>query len=113
MANCAWCHKKTDLPPVFAAEGPLMEWMEKRIDKYCEENNLSRSELWGEESDWNVVKLDEQMEAELLAYDELVASVSKKHICKECLIEDDIVYKKYYLDMDNDEDINITIDDLK
>ena len=113
MANCAWCHKKTDLPAVFAAEGPLMEWMEKRIDKYCEENKLSRSELWGEESDWNVVKLDEQMEAELLAYDELVASVSKKHICKECLIEDDIVYKKYYLDMDNDEDINITIDDLK
>ena len=113
MANCAWCHKKTDLPAVFAAEGPLMEWMEKRIDKYCEENSLSRSELWGEESDWNMVKLDEQMEAELLAYDELVASVSKKHICKECLIEDDIVYKKYYLDMDNDEDINITIDDLK
>ena len=70
--------RKQDLPPVFAAEGPLMEWMEKRIDKYCEENNLSRSELWGEESDWNVVKLDEQMEAELLAYDELVASVSKK-----------------------------------
>ena len=113
MANCAWCHKKTDLPAVFAADAPLMEWMEKRIDKYCDENNLSRSDLWGDGSDWNIIKLDEQMEAELLAYDELVASVSKKHICKECLIEDDIVYKKYYLDMDNDNDINITIDDLK
>ena len=44
------------------------------------------------------------MEAELLAYDELVASVSKKHICKECLIDDDIMYKKYYIDLDNDND---------
>ena len=55
----------------------------------------------------------EKMEAELLAYDELVASVSKKHICKECLIDDDIMYKKYYIDLDNDNDLELTIDDLK
>ena len=87
--------------------------MEKRIDKYCEKNNISREQLWGGESDWNVIKLDSNMEAELLAYDELVASVSKKHICKECLIEDDIMYKKYYIDLDDDSDLELTIDDLK
>ena len=113
MANCAWCHKKTNLPAVFAADGPILEWMEKRIDKYCEKNNISREQLWGGESDWNVIKLDSNMEAELLAYDELVASVSKKHICKECLIEDDIMYKKYYTDLDDDSDLELTIDDLK
>ena len=41
MGNCAWCHKKTNLPAVFAAEAPLMEWMEKRIDAWCDKNNLS------------------------------------------------------------------------
>ena len=78
MPNCAWCHKKTDLPAVFAADGPILEWMEKRIDDYCDKHNISREQLWGGESDWNKIKIDEKMEAELLAYDELVASVSKK-----------------------------------
>ena len=113
MPNCAWCHKKTDLPAVFAADGPILEWMEKRIDDYCGKHNISREQLWGGESDWNKIKIDEKMEAELLAYDELVASVSKKHICKECLIDDDIMYKKYYIDLDNDNDLELTIDDLK
>jgi|TARA_R110002153_G_scaffold94969_1_gene228626 hypothetical protein len=111
MANCAWCHKKTNLPAVFAAETPLMEWMEERIDKWCDNNNITRDALWGGESDWNKINLSPEMEMELLAYDELVASVSKKTICKECLIEDDKVYKKYYLDMDGD--ITFTLDDLE
>ena len=113
MGNCAWCHKKTNLPAVFAAEAPLMEWMEKRIDAWCDKNNITREDLWGGNSDWCHVELTPEMEAELLAYDELVASVSKKIICKECLIEDDKIYKKYYLDFDNDSDVTITIDDLK
>ena len=46
MGNCAWCHKKTNLPAVFAAEAPLMEWMEKRIDAWCDKNNITREDLW-------------------------------------------------------------------
>jgi len=111
--NCAWCHKTTTLPEVFAAEGPLLDWMEERMNKYCEKKGITRLELWGEESDWNKINLDENMEAELLAYDELVTSVSRKHICKECLIEDDKIYKKYYLKDFPDDDMELTIDDLK
>ena len=113
MANCAWCHKKTNLPEVFAADAPIMEWMEERIEKYCKENGISRSLLWGEDSDWNSVDIDPTMEAELLAYDELVASVSRKHICKECLMEDEKLFKKYYLKDFPDDDLELTIDDLK
>lgn len=109
--TCAWCFKKTNLPDVFAAEAPLMIFMEERINKWCEKNNVTRDELWGGESDWNKIDLDPAMEMELLAYDELVASVSKKTICKECLIEDDKVYKKYYLDFEND--ITFTLDDIE
>ena len=28
--TCAWCHKPTNLPEVFAAESPILEWFEKR-----------------------------------------------------------------------------------
>ncbi len=107
---CAWCFKKTTLPDVFAAEAPLMIFMEDRIDTWCEKNNITRDELWGGESDWNSIDLDAAMEMELLAYDELVATISKKTICKECLIEDDKIYKKYYLDFEND--VTFTLDDI-
>ena len=108
MASCAWCYKKTNLPEVFAADGPLLEWMEERINLYCKANNINRSEIWGENSDWGKIDLSPKMEAELLAYDELVASVSRKRVCKECLIEDDKLFKKYYLKNkknNNDDDL--------
>ena len=41
MANtCAWCHKPTILPEVFAADVPILDWMEERITNYCIENNI-------------------------------------------------------------------------
>ena len=43
--TCAWCHKRTDLPKVFAADGPLLEWFEKIIDKYCIENLYKHESL--------------------------------------------------------------------
>jgi len=115
MASCAWCHKETNLPEVFAAETPIMEWMEHRIEEYCKEKGISRDILWGEESDWNKIELDPTIEAELLAYDELVTSVSRKHVCRECLLEDEKLFKKYYLKnfLDGDDDLELTIDDLK
>ena len=112
--TCAWCHKKTNLPEVFAADGPLLEWFEKFLDKYCIENDIDKEDIWGVDSDWGKLDLDIKMEAKLLEYDELVASVSKKTICKECLIEDDRLYKKYYFKDDFfDDDFDINIDDIK
>ena len=105
--TCAWRFKKTNLPDVFAAEAPLMIFMEERIDEWCEKNDVTRDELWGANGDWTQLELDPTMEAELLAYDELVAGVSKKTICKECLIEDDKIYKKFYLEYNDDTEFTI------
>ena len=65
--TCSWCFKPTDLPEVFAAEVPILEWMENKIDKYCNEHDISREELWGETSDWNSLDLDEGWVMELLS----------------------------------------------
>ena len=34
--TCSWCYKPTDLPEIFAAEVPILQWMEDKIDKYCD-----------------------------------------------------------------------------
>ena len=96
--TCSWCHKETRLPKVFAAESPLLEWMEEKINTYCESEGIDREEIWGENSDWNGIELSESFEIELLTYDELTVTVSRRHICRDCLLEDDKIYKKYYLD---------------
>ncbi len=96
--TCSWCHKETRLPKVFAAESPLLEWMEEKINTYCEAEGIDREEIWGENSDWNGIELSESFEIELLTYDELTVTVSRRHICRDCLLEDDKIYKKYYLD---------------
>ena len=75
-----------------------------KFDKWCEDNNHTREEVWGIDSDWNMIDLPEQFENELLAYDELIATVERKVICQECLVEDDKLWKKYYYDPDDDED---------
>jgi hypothetical protein len=108
--TCGWCHKPTDLPEVFAAEVPILEWMEEKIDIYCAGNDISREELWGNQSNWNELDLDEGWEMELLAYDELVATIKRKVICKECLIEDDKLFKKYYIYPEDDIDLYLEIE---
>jgi hypothetical protein len=107
--TCGWCHKPTDLPEIFAAEVPILEWMEEKINKYCDANNITREDLWGTHSDWNQLDLDEGWEMELLAYDELVATIKRKVICKECLTDDDTLFKKYYISPE-DEDWGIFLE---
>ena len=113
---CAWCHKQTRLPKVFAAQSPLLEWMEERINAYCDEKQIHREELWGEYSDWNDIELNESFEAELITYDDLTFTVDRRHICRDCLLEDDKIYKKYYLngvfnkDGLDDDDFEIILD---
>tara|TARA_B100000085_G_C18246257_1_gene392014 strand:- start:69 stop:413 length:345 start_codon:yes stop_codon:yes gene_type:complete len=114
MANktCAWCHKPTNLPEVFAAETPILEWFEKRIDEWCNKNNVDRKEIWGENADWNSVELPPGFEAELLTYDNLLITVKRKTICKRCLVEDQLLWDKYYGPFDEGE-FEINIEDLK
>ena len=52
------------------------------------------------------------MEAELLTYDELLITVNRKTICKDCLIEDQKLWNKYY-DSGLGGDFEINIDDLQ
>jgi hypothetical protein len=112
--TCSWCHKETRLPKVFAAQSPLLEWMEEKINTYCEIKGIDRKELWGEDSDWGSMELSESFEMELITYDELTFTVNRKHICRDCLLEDDKMYKKYYLNgffnKDNlDDDLGINL----
>jgi len=112
---CAWCHKQTRLPKVFAAQSPLLEWMEEKINTYCEAEGIDRSEIWGEHSDWGRTQIPESFEAELITYDDLTVTVDRRHICRDCLLEDDEIYKKYYLngifDPENlDDDFDITFE---
>ena len=94
--TCAWCHKPTDMVKIFAADTPILEWMEDKITSYCKKHNIEREKLWGYNSNWDDLQLPEVLEAELAVYDELIETVSRKRICKECLIEDDKLWKKYY-----------------
>ena len=48
-----------------------------------------------------------------LVYDELLVTVSRKRICKTCLVDDQKLWDKYYNNGDGEGDFEITIDDLK
>ena len=61
-------------------------------------------------ADWSTMDLDSDFEAELLVYDQMLSSVSKKTVCIGCLKEDDELWKKYY-DKDDDDDFNEIIFD--
>lgn len=111
--TCAWCHKPTDMFDVFAADIPILEWLEEKIIDYCKKNNIDKELLWGDRSDWDKLEIDENIEAELLIYDELIETVSRKTICKECLNEDDKLWKKYYYTEEFDDEFEFDINDLK
>ena len=101
--NCAWCGRPTMMPRMQVADMPIMEWMEKKIDK------AGRLRIWGEKSDWSKVKLDPSFEAELLLYDNVLSTVSSKTVCVNCLVEDERLYQKYY--GRDDEDIEVEVED--
>ena len=112
--TCAWCYKPTEMFEVFAADIPILEWMEEKITIYCKKNNINRDLLWGEGSDWEDLEIDESMEAELMVYDDFIETVSRKTICNECLKEDDKLWKKYYgTKEDYDDPFEFDINNLK
>jgi len=110
--NCSWCTLPTDMPVVFAAKSPLLEWLEKKIDRHAIINDVHRNDIWGNNADWSKVNLGSQFEEELVFYDELITTITRKHICKKCLMEDQRLSNTYYpiIDDINDIDINFELE---
>jgi hypothetical protein len=87
---CKWCGKPTIMESMQLADTPILEFMEEKINKH------GREKIWGENGDWSRLDLDSDFEAELLVYDEMLSTISKKTVCEQCIIEDDKMWKKYY-----------------
>ena len=68
----------------------LLSWrhIEEKID------DIGRSQVWGESSDWSKLDMDSEFEAELLVYDQMLTTVSPKIICGRCLKADEKLWKK-------------------
>ena len=87
---CNWCGKPTLMEPLQLADTPILEFMEDKIIV------LGREKVWGDNADWSTLDLDSELEAELLVYDSMLSSTSKKTVCMSCLDQDDKLWKKYY-----------------
>jgi hypothetical protein len=93
--HCAWCGKPTHMKEMQLPETPILEFLEEKINEY------GRERIWGDDGDWSEEDLDSDFEAELLVYDEMLATVSKKIVCVSCLKQDDDLWNKYYEDEDD------------
>ncbi len=82
---------------------PILEFLEVKIDL------IGRDKVWGDNSNWAMLNLDPEFEAELLVYDEMLGQVSLKHVCERCLEEDDKLWEKYY-GKDKDDYIEVEVD---
>lgn len=100
IKHCAWCGKPTSRPSQAVTDTPILDFMEEKIDMF------GRNKIWGDNGDWSRANLDPEFEAELLVYDNLLCSVSKKIVCDDCIEEDNKLFKKYYSgDEDTDSEI--------
>ena len=96
--HCVWCGAVTPMEPMQLPQTPILEHMEEKID------NIGRKRIWGDNSDWSRIDMDSDLEAELLVYDEMLATVSLKIVCERCIKEDERLWKKYY---DNPDDMDV------
>lgn len=103
LNTCCWCGKTTVMEAMQLPETPILEFMEDKIDAF------GRNKIWGENGDWSNVDMDSDFEAELLVYDQMLSTVSKKVVCETCLSEDDKLWDKYYGD-ENDIEIRFDAD---
>ncbi len=101
--HCVWCGALTPMEQMQLPSTPILEHMEEKIDK------IGRKRIWGDNSDWSKVNMDSELEAELLVYDEMLATISLKTVCERCIGEDERLWKKYY---GNPDDIDIFWDDV-
>ena len=75
---CVWCGAPTLMEPMMLPHTPILEFLEAKIDL------IGRDKVWGDNANWALLNLDSDMEAELLVYDEMLGTVSLKHVCERC-----------------------------
>ena len=88
--HCVWCGCTTNREKMLLPATPILEFIEVKIDI------MGREDVWGENSNWAILDLDSDAEAELLVYDELLNTITMKSVCRRCLEEDDRLWDKYY-----------------
>ena len=96
LNHCVWCGALTPMEKMQLPSTPILEHIEKKIDK------LGRNRIWGDNSDWSRVDMDSDLEAELLVYDEMLATINLKTVCERCIEEDERMWKKYYGNSDDE-----------
>lgn len=79
--SCLWCFREANLIDILIPASPILEWMEKIINKIENEgiSNLTPEEEW-----------------EVLIYDEMVNTVIQGSVCSKCWENNNKLYKKYY-----------------
>jgi hypothetical protein len=75
--HCAWCGKPTHMKEMQLPETPILEFLEEKINEY------GRERIWGDDGDWSEEDLDSDFEAELLVYDEMLATVKPISIASQ------------------------------
>jgi hypothetical protein len=93
--HCSWCGAPTVMEKMQLPDTPILEFLEEKINK------LGRNRVWGENSNWAMLNLDPDDEAELLVYDDMLNNITPKYVCEKCLQDDNELYKKYYEDDDD------------
>ena len=87
MNECQFCQKETDLPRTFVAMSPIIEKYEIRIKEITEKY---QKDWWEAHKHVDPKELDD-----LMYYDQLISTVGKGYVCKECFEKDDELYEKY------------------
>tara|TARA_R110000744_G_scaffold44318_5_gene98978 strand:+ start:1028 stop:1405 length:378 start_codon:yes stop_codon:yes gene_type:complete len=93
---CKWCGAPTAMEQLQMANTPILEFIEEKIDK------LGRNRVWSSGANWSELDLDSDDEAELLVYDEMLNTIELKHVCEQCVLTDNELWKKYYSEEDDD-----------
>ena len=85
--NCQFCNDETDLPYTYYSMSPIIEKYELRI----KEISVKYNEDW-----WKADKqVDSKEMDDLHFYDQLINTMGKSYVCKECIVKDDELYQKY------------------
>lgn len=86
MNKCQFCNKETDMPWFYWCMTPIIPEMEEKI------NELGRNG-WYNKINWDNPT---QEQLQLSVYDQLLNTIGKGYLCKECIDKDNELYNKYY-----------------
>ena len=87
MSKCQFCKTETDLPWTYYSMTPIIESKELRIKEISEKYNKD----WWEANE----QVDEKELDDLMCYDQMLCTVGKAHVCRECIEKDNKLYQKY------------------